>query len=109
MGSGFLKKKKQAKMMQAQLSSMQEKFSKQMDTMEVVGSAGNGLVNITLTGGNELKAIKINPECVDPEDVEGLETLIKAAYEDAMRKLKENSVDSFGLQGMPDIASMLNL
>jgi nucleoid-associated protein EbfC len=109
MGSGFLKKKKQARMMQAEFSSMQEKLSKKLDTLEVTGSAGNGLVQIVLNGGNELKSVKINPECVDPEDIEGLETLIKAAYDDAMNKLKEQSTSELGAPagGMPDLASLL--
>jgi nucleoid-associated protein EbfC len=98
MGSGFLKKKKQAKMFQQQLSQMQESISGKLDTMEVTGSAGNGLVHITLTGANEMKRIQIKPDCVDPEDVEGLETLIKAAYEDACSKLKEQT-ESPGAMG----------
>lgn len=85
MGTGFSKKKKQAKMFQDQIQKMQQ----QMETTEVVGTAGNGLVTITLGGNNEMKSIKIKPECVDPEDVEGLEDLIKAAYEHANKQLQE--------------------
>lgn len=88
MGSGFAKKKKQAKMMQEQLSHMQNK----LQNLEAVGTAGNGLVTVTLTGDNELKQIKIKPECVDPEDVEGLEVLIKAAFNDASKKLQADSM-----------------
>ena len=69
MGSGFAKRKKEAKMMQEQFGKMQS----QMQSMEVVGSAANGLVTITLSGEGDLKQIKIKPECVDPEDVEGLD------------------------------------
>lgn len=87
MGTGFSKKKKQAKMMQEQFSQMQT----QLQSMEVVGSSGNGLVTITMNGDNEIKQLKIKPECVDPEDVEGLEDLIKVAYHDALHKLKEAS------------------
>lgn len=87
MGSGFAKKKKEAKLMQEQIHKMQS----QMQSMEVVGSAANGLVTITLTGDGEMKQIKIKPECVDPEDIEGLEMLIKTAYSDAQKKVKEQS------------------
>jgi nucleoid-associated protein EbfC len=87
MGTGFAKKKKQAKMMQEQMTKMQD----QLQTMEVIGSAPNELVTITLNGDHELKQIKIKPECVDPEDVEGLQDLIKAAYNDASNKLKKES------------------
>ncbi len=87
MGSGFAKRKKEAKMMQEQFGKMQS----QMQSMEVVGSAANGLVTITLSGEGDLKQIKIKPECVDPEDVEGLELLIKTAHADAQKKIKEQT------------------
>ncbi|MCE2983899.1 MAG: YbaB/EbfC family nucleoid-associated protein [Parachlamydia sp.] len=96
MGSGFAKKKKEARMIQQQMSSMQDKLL----NMEVVGVAGNGLVTITLTGDGELKQIKIKPECADPEDIEGLEILIKAAHADAQKRLKEQSPSIPGLSGM---------
>lgn len=103
MGTGFSKKKKQAKMLQEQLSRMQT----QMNQVEVVGTAGHGLVTITLNGENELKQIKIKPECVDPEDIEGLEDLIKAAYGDALKKLKEQQTQNIPKMppGMPDMSS----
>lgn len=97
MGKGFSKKKKQARMMQEQLSQLQ----KQMEETEVSGSAGNGLVTITLNGQHELKKISIKPDCVDPEDIEGLEDLIKAAYKDANKKLQEENPMMSG--GMPDL------
>ena len=104
MGSGFSKKKKQAKQFQQQLMQMQE----QMANTEVEGSAGNGLVTLKLNGENELKAIKIKPECVDPDDVEGLEDLVRAAYTDALKKLKEQSMGGAGgmsgMPGMPDLS-----
>ncbi|MDB6081529.1 MAG: hypothetical protein JWO53_801, partial [Chlamydiia bacterium] len=107
MGSGFLKKKKQAKMMQAQFSQMQEQLEQQLEQLEVIGSAGAGLVEVTLNGSNEMKRIRIKPECVDKEDIEGLEALIKAAYTDACNKIKAESEPSSMMGGMPDLASML--
>lgn len=103
MGSGFSKKKKEAKMMQEQLSQMQSK----LQNLEITGTAGNGLVTVTLTGDHEIKQIKIKPECVDPEDVEGLEDLIKAAFNDASKKMHEDSMKQMGGKlpgGMPDIS-----
>ncbi len=87
MGSGFSKMKKQAKQMQDQMQKMQ----KEMEELEVTGSAGNGLVSLTLSGEKQLKNISINPDCVDPSDVEGLQDLIKAAYNDALTQLDEKS------------------
>lgn len=97
MGKGFAKQKKQAKMMREQFSKLQE----QMQQTEVEGVAGNGLVTIRLNGENELKGIIIKPECVDPEDVEGLQDLIKAAHADATAKLKSNTPS---IPGMPDLS-----
>lgn len=103
MGTGFSKKKKQAKMLQQQLT----QFQSQLQTTEVVGTAGNGLVTITLTGDNDMKTIKIKPDCVDPEDTDGLETLIKAAYNDAQSKLKAQSMPNMsGIAGMPGLDAL---
>lgn len=100
MGTGFSKKKKQAKMLQEQFSQMQSK----MQETEVVGTAGNGLVTLTLSGDHELKTIKIKPDCVDPEDIEGLEDLIKAAYNDARNKLQSQTPSPQMPGGMPDLS-----
>lgn len=94
MGTGFAKKKKQAKILQQQFSKMQN----DMQNVEVTGTAGNGLVTITLNGEHEMKQLKIKPECVDSEDIEGLEDLIKAAYRDALSKLKNET-----MKGLPDV------
>ncbi len=85
MGTGFSKRKKQARAMQEQFLKMQEELA----SKEMEGSAGNGLVTVTINGDNEMLSIKIKPECVDPEDTEGLEDLVRAAYNDAHAKLKE--------------------
>lgn len=96
MGSGYSKKKKQAKMFQQQLSRMQEEMLKK----EAAGTAGGGLVTITLNGEHAIKDIKIKPDCVDPEDIEGLEDLIKAAHKDALKKLQESAEG-----GMPNLGN----
>ncbi len=95
--------------MQEQFLNMQQEVSQKLDNLEVSGTAGNGLVEIVLSGSNEMKKITIKPECVDPEDIEGLEVLIKAAYDEAMKKLKEQSNETCGFSqdGMPDLASLL--
>jgi nucleoid-associated protein EbfC len=95
MGSGFAKKKKEAKMLQKKFEEMQEKLKDE----RAEGTAGNGLVNISLNGEHEMIDIKIKPECVDPDDVEGLEDLIRAAYNDASKKLEKNSSSGLGLPG----------
>jgi DNA-binding YbaB/EbfC family protein len=81
MGSGFSKMKKQARMMQEQISQMRGN----LQNTQVEGSAGSGLVTVTLNGEKELKKILIKPECLS--DAEGLQDLIVAAYEDASKKV----------------------
>ena len=82
MGSGFSKMKKQARMMQEQMSQMKDALQSTM----VEGSAGVGLVTVTLNGEKDLKKIAIKPECAT--DIEGLQDLIIAAFEDAALKLE---------------------
>ncbi|MBJ7449108.1 MAG: YbaB/EbfC family nucleoid-associated protein [Parachlamydiales bacterium] len=99
MGSGFAKKKKQARM-------LQEQFSKMQDTLkntEVIGNAPNELVQITINGDYDILKVKIKEECVDKDDVEGLEDLVKAALNDAMGKLKESSPMNMD---MPNLGGM---
>jgi DNA-binding YbaB/EbfC family protein len=100
MGTGFSKQKKQAKMLQEQLGKMQE----QMKTSEVIGEAGNGLVSITLNGDHDLLKIRIKKECVDPEDIEGLEDLIKEAYTKAAKQLKDMPMPT--IPGMPNFSGL---
>lgn len=95
MGSGFSKMKKQAKQFQEQMAKMQEDMQK----LEVVGSAGNGLVELTLSGDKDIKKVSIKPECVDPDDIEGLQDLIIAAFADGAKQIEEKS-PSNGLEGL---------
>lgn len=96
MGSGFAKKKKEARLLHEKFNEMQEK----MKTEEFHGQSGGGLVSITLNGNHEMMKIKIKPDCVDKDDIEGLEDLIKAAYNDASAKA-EKSASSMEGMGMP--------
>lgn len=86
---------------------MQEQFAQlqeQMQNVEAEGQAGNGLVTIKLNGDFEIKSLRIKPDCVDPDDVEGLETLIKAAHKDAMENVRKTMPSMGG--GMPDLGSL---
>jgi nucleoid-associated protein EbfC len=75
----------QAKMMQNRLAQIQE----EMATRTVEASSGGGMVSVTANGRQEILAIKIEPEVVNPEDVEMLQDLIQAAVNDALRKAQE--------------------
>lgn len=94
MGSGYSKAKKQAKLMELQLQTMRNELQKK----KVTGISSANLVTVVLNGEKELLEIKIKPECLDPNDPEGLQDLIKAACEDGYRQLSsESSPLPFGL------------
>ena len=84
MGSGYSKWKKQARMFQEQMSEMQEK----MQNLLVTGNVPNDLVQVTVNGEKQVKKIQIKKECVDPEDIDGLQDLILAACQDAYEKIE---------------------
>jgi DNA-binding YbaB/EbfC family protein len=73
---------KQAQQMQSKMADMQAK----MGELEVEGSSGGGMVKLVLTGKGEARRLKIDPSLVTPDDVEVLEDLIVAAYNDARTK-----------------------
>ncbi|MDD4290890.1 MAG: YbaB/EbfC family nucleoid-associated protein [Clostridia bacterium] len=70
---------KQATQMQQKL----EEAQKELSEIECEGESGNGLVVVTLSGNKEFLRIKISPDALDKDDVEMLEDLIIAAYNDA--------------------------
>ena len=75
----------QARKMQEQMAKAQQ----ELEDAEIDGSAGGGLVTVTVNGNGALRALSIKPEAVDPDDGEMLEDLIIAAYNDASAKAKE--------------------
>lgn len=82
---------KQAQKMQQQMATAQAELAE----AEVTGAAGGGLVTVTLSGVGEIRAVKIDPKAVDPDDVETLEDLVLAAIRsanDEVRKLTEEKM-----------------
>ena len=71
---------KQAQKMQRQM----EEASKELEEKEVTAAAGGGAVEVTVSGKKEVTKVKIDPEAVDPDDVEMLEDLIMAATNEAL-------------------------
>jgi len=69
-----------------QMQTRMAKIQKELEEAEVEGTAGGGVVKATANGQRELKAIKIDPSAVDPEDVEMLEDLVLTAVQDALEK-----------------------
>lgn len=70
----------QAQQMQQSLMEVQERLGE--ETVE--GTAGNGAVKVVMSGKHEVKDIKIKPEAVDPDDLEMLEDMLVAAFNNAL-------------------------
>ena len=81
---------KQAQRMQKQM----EETTKELEEKEITATAGGGAVEVTVTGKKEVKSVKLDPEVVDPDDIEMLEDLIVAATNEALRKVEDASAAS---------------
>jgi DNA-binding YbaB/EbfC family protein len=85
-GGGSMNKMiKQAKQVQEQIIKMQEELKER----EIETSAGGGAITVRVNGKQELIAIKIKPEAVDPDDIEMLEDLVMAVVNEGIRQSQE--------------------
>jgi DNA-binding YbaB/EbfC family protein len=78
--------------MMKQVKEMQERMQRLQDELaaiEVTGTAGGGLVSVTLTGKGDMKGVKIDPSLMKPEEAEIVEDLIVAATTDAKAKVEQ--------------------
>ena len=91
---------KQAQKMQQEMLRMQE----EMENKTFTAAAGGGMVKATVNGKHEVVALVINPEAVDPDDVEMLQDMVIAAVNEAMRAADEDSANN-----MSRITGGLNL
>ncbi len=76
---------KQAQEMQAKLAKIQEELAKKT----VDASSGGGMVRVTVNGQFTLASIKVDPSVIDPEEVEMLEDLVRAAVNEGLRRARE--------------------
>ena len=76
---------RQAQKMQQQMMAMQE----DLDAREYEGTAGGGAVSCKVSGKRQLTMLTIQPDAVDPDDVEMLQDMILAAVNDALKKGEE--------------------
>ena len=91
---------KQAQKMQQEMLRMQE----EMERKTYTASAGGGMVKAEVSGKNEIVSLEINPEAVDPDDVEMLQDMIIAAVNEAMR-----AADAEAANNMSRLTGGLNL
>ena len=83
---------KQVQQMQAKMEEVQA----QLEATEVEGSSGGGMVKVVATGKGDITSLTIDPEVVDPEDVEMLQDLVQAAVNEALRKSKDMMQEEMG-------------
>ena len=81
---------KQAQRMQKQMEEQQ----KELEEKEFTAAAGGGAVEVTISGKKEVTKVKLQPEVVDPDDIEMLEDLIMAATNEAIGQVEDYSQES---------------
>ena len=82
----------QAQKMQEEMLAAQDKLKDEL----VEASAGGGMVKVTMSGDLELKSLAIDPDAVDPEDVEMLQDMVMAAINEALRAAQEAANNKMG-------------
>ncbi|MDO5017681.1 MAG: YbaB/EbfC family nucleoid-associated protein [Lagierella massiliensis] len=83
---------KQMQKMQKEMTEAQEKI----EETEFIASAGGGSIEVTVNGKREVVNVKIDPEVVDPEDVDMLQDLLMVAVNDALNQVNEETEKSMG-------------
>jgi DNA-binding YbaB/EbfC family protein len=83
---------RQVQQMQAEMMKAQEELKNEV----VEASAGGGMVTVKISGDLELKELRIDPEAVDPEDVELLQDMVQAAVNEAIRSAQERAASKMG-------------
>jgi nucleoid-associated protein EbfC len=92
----------QAQKMQEEMMAAQEKLKDEL----VEASAGGGMVKVVMSGDLELRSLAIDPDAVDPEDVEMLQDMVMAAVNEAMRQAMELQSKATGAGGLDPSAAM---
>jgi len=84
-----------------QAQKMQERMQREMADLRVEASVGGGVVSVTMAGNRELLAVTIAPAAVEAKDVEMLEDLVRAAVNEANRKVEEALGEKMGGLRLP--------
>jgi DNA-binding YbaB/EbfC family protein len=92
--------------MMKQAQSMQQKMQKEMDELQVEASAGGGVVTVQMKGNHEVVALKIDPEAVKDGDVEMLQDMIVAAFNEGNRKVDEAMKGKLGGMLPPGLGNL---
>jgi DNA-binding YbaB/EbfC family protein len=92
----------QAQKMQQEMMEAQEKLKDE----RVEASAGGGMVKVVMSGDLELKSLAIDPDAVDPEDVDMLQDMVMAAINEALRQAMDLQSKATGAGGLDPSAAM---
>ena len=92
--------------MMKQAQQMQEKMAKEMEELTVEASSGGGVVTVRMHGNHEVEAIRIDPEAIKDGDVEMLQDMIVAAFNEANRKVEEAMKGKLGGMLPPGLGNM---
>ena len=84
------------KQLMKQLQQAQERVQKEIAALEIEAASGGGMVRVVMDGQKNVKSLKIDPEVVNRDDVEMLQDLIKAAVNEAARKVDEEMQSQLG-------------
>lgn len=84
------------KQLMKQAQQLQDQMQRQMASLKVEGTSGGGMVKVEMTGNKEIVSVFIDKEAVDPNDVDMLQDLVKAAVNEAVRKVDEEMQSSVG-------------
>ncbi|MBK5260407.1 MAG: YbaB/EbfC family nucleoid-associated protein [Thermoanaerobaculia bacterium] len=94
------------KQLMKQAQQMQDQMQQRVSTIKVEGTAGGGMVKAEMSGNKELLSITIDKEAVDPNDIEMLQDLVKAAINEAARKVDEEMQGQLGSMMPPGMKDM---
>ncbi|MBE6732941.1 MAG: YbaB/EbfC family nucleoid-associated protein [Ruminococcaceae bacterium] len=83
---------KQAQKMQADMATLQE----DLENREYTAVSGGGMVEVTVDGKHNIKSLKINPEIIDPDDVEMIEDLVTVAVNEAIGNAAKTAEEEMG-------------
>lgn len=92
MGGNMQNMLRQAQKMQEDMAALQA----DLEAREYEVSAGGGMVKITITGKKEIKRMEIQPDIVDPDDIETLADIMTAAVNEAIRRVEDTAAEEMG-------------
>ncbi|MBA7647380.1 Nucleoid-associated protein YbaB [subsurface metagenome] len=102
LGEGIKRQEERVKNIMREAQKLQAKLLEELRKVKVEGSAGGGMVRIEMDGEQTVISVKIEPQILEDKDISMLEDLILAAFNDAKKKVTEETQESFkSITGFP--------